>query len=101
MTNKIHRDVITIGDKQDVHNQMAKWSYTQIENVDVDVSEISYFEQRKTLCQNEAQLTDNAIDIFHAFVDHISCSADTYVSLGDSNGVLTNSLIGTEHRSWG
>ena len=37
MTNKIHSDVITIGDKQDVHNQMAKWSYTQIENVDVDV----------------------------------------------------------------
>ena len=50
MTNKIHSDVITIGDKQDVHNQMAEWSCTQIENVDVDVSGTSYFEPRKTLC---------------------------------------------------
>ena len=50
MTNKIHSDVIMIGDKQEVYNRMAKWSYTQIENVDVDVSEISYFEPRKTLC---------------------------------------------------
>ena len=46
MTNKIHSDVIMIGDKQEVYNQMAKWSYTQIENVDVDVSGTSYFEPR-------------------------------------------------------
>ena len=26
------------------------------------------------------------IDTFLAFVDHMSCSADTYVSLGGSNG---------------
>ena len=42
---------------------------------------------------NEVQFTDNAIDNFLAFVDHISCSADTYVSLGGSNGCadqLTN-----------
>ena len=35
----------------------------------------------------------NAIDNFLAFVDHMSCSADTYVSLGGSNGCadqLTN-----------
>ena len=50
MINKIHSDVIMIGDKQEVYNQMAEWSCTQIENVDVDVSEISYFEPRKTLC---------------------------------------------------
>lgn len=42
---------------------------------------------------NEVQFTDNAIDNFLAFVDHMSCSADTYVSLGGSNSCadqLTN-----------
>lgn len=42
---------------------------------------------------NEVQFTDNAIDNFLAFVDHMSCSADTYISLGGSNGCadqLTN-----------
>lgn len=47
----------------------------------------------KLFATNEVQLTDNAIDIFLAFVGHMSCSADTYVSLGASNGCadqLTN-----------
>ena len=47
----------------------------------------------KLFATDEVQLTDNAIDIFLAFVDHMSCSADTYVSLGGSNGCadqLTN-----------
>ena len=47
----------------------------------------------KLFATNEAQFTDNAIDNFLAFVDHMSCSADTYVSLGGSNGCadqLTN-----------
>ena len=47
----------------------------------------------KLFATNEVQLTDNAIDIFHAFVGHMSCSADTYVSLSGSNGCadqLTN-----------
>ena len=47
----------------------------------------------KLFATNEVQLTDNAIDIFLALVDHMSCSADTYVSLGGSNGCadqLTN-----------
>lgn len=47
----------------------------------------------KLFATNEVQFTDNAIDNFLAFVDHISCSADTYVSLGGSNGCadqLTN-----------
>ena len=47
----------------------------------------------KLFATDEVQLTDNAIDIFHALVDHMSCSADTYVSLGGSNGCadqLTN-----------
>ena len=93
MTNKIHSDVITIGDKQDVHNQMAKWSYTQIENVDVDVSGFLISNRGKLFATNEVQLTDNTIDIFLAFVDHMSCSAKTYASLGDSNSCadqLTN-----------
>ena len=93
MINKIHSDVITIGDKQDVHNQMAKWSYTQIENVDVDVRGFLISNRGKLFATNEVQLTDNTIDIFLAFVDHMSCSADTYVSLGGSNGCadqLTN-----------
>ena len=37
--------------------------------------------------------TDNVIDNFLTFVDHMSCSADTYVSLSGSNGCanqLTN-----------
>ena len=93
MTNKIHSDVITIVDKQEVHNQMAKWSYTQIENVDVDVRGFLISNRGKLFATNEVQLTDNAIDIFLALVDHMSCSADTYVSLGGSNGCadqLTN-----------
>ena len=47
----------------------------------------------KLFASNEVQFTDNAIDNFLAFVDYMSCSADTYVSLGGSNGCadqLTN-----------
>ena len=93
MINKIHSDVITIGDKQEVHNQIAKWSYAQIENVDVDVSGFLISNRGKLFATNEVQLTDNTIDIFLALVDHMSCSAKTYASLGASNGCadqLTN-----------
>lgn len=72
---------------------MAKWSYTQIENVDVDVKGFLISNRGKLFATDEVQLTDNAIDIFLAFVGHMSCSADTYVSLGASNGCadqLTN-----------
>lgn len=47
----------------------------------------------KLFATNEVQFTDKGIDNFLAFVDHMSCSADTYVSLGGSNGCadqLTN-----------
>lgn len=47
----------------------------------------------KLFATNKVQFTDNAIDTFLAFVDYMSCSADTYVSLGGSNGCadqLTN-----------
>ena len=47
----------------------------------------------KLIVTNEVQFTDNAIATFLAFVAHMSCSADTYVSLGGSNGCadqLTN-----------
>mgnify|MGYP002584611072 FL=1 len=47
----------------------------------------------KLFATNEVQFTDSAIDNFLAFVEHMSCSADTYVSLGGSNGCadqLTN-----------
>lgn len=47
----------------------------------------------KLFATNEVQFTDNVIDNFLAFVDHMSCSADTYVSLVGSNGCadqLTN-----------
>lgn len=47
----------------------------------------------KLFATNEVQFTDNAIDNFLAFVDYMSCSTDTYVSLGGSNGCadqLTN-----------
>ena len=62
-------------------------------NIDVDVSGLLISNCGKLFATNEIQLTDNAIDIFHAFVGHMSCSADTYVSLGASNGCadqLTN-----------
>ena len=62
-------------------------------NIDVDVSGLLISNCGKLFATNEAQLTNNAIDIFLAFVDHMSCSADTYVSLGGSNGCadqLTN-----------
>ena len=82
-----------IGDKQEMHNQMAKWSYTQIVNIDVDVSGFLISNRGKLFATNEVQLTDNTIDIFLALVDHMSCSAKTYASLGDSNSCadqLTN-----------
>lgn len=47
----------------------------------------------KLFATNEVQFTDKAIDYFLTFVDQMSCSADTYVSLGGSNGCadqLTN-----------
>ena len=47
----------------------------------------------KLFATNEVQFTDKTIDNFLAFVDHMSCSADTYVSFGGSNGCadqLTN-----------
>ena len=47
----------------------------------------------KLFATNEVQFTDKSIDNFLTFVDHMSCSADTYVSLGGSNGCadqLTN-----------
>ena len=47
----------------------------------------------KLFATNEVQFTDNTIDNFFAFVDYMSCSADTYVSLGGSHGCadqLTN-----------
>ena len=47
----------------------------------------------KLFATNEVQFTDKTIDNFLAFVDHMSCSADTYISLGGSNGCadqLTN-----------
>ena len=62
-------------------------------NIDVDVSGLLISNCGKLFATNEIQLTDNAIDIFHAFVGHMSCSADTYVSLSGSNGCadqLTN-----------
>ena len=40
----------------------------------------------KLFATNEVQFTNNAIDTFLAFVDHMSCSVDTYVPLGGSNG---------------
>ena len=40
----------------------------------------------KLFATNEVQFIDSAIDNFLAFVDHMSCCADTYVSLGGSNG---------------
>ena len=53
-------------------------------------------EETKSLrAENDALKTENnkVIDNFLAFVDYMSCSADTYVSLGGSNGCadqLTN-----------
>ena len=49
--------------------------------------------EHSNIKENEVQFTDKAIDKFLAFVDHMSCSADTYISLGGSNGCadqLTN-----------
>ena len=52
----------------------------------------------KLFATNEVQFTDNAIDNFLAFVDHMSCSADTYFHLAVLMGALTNLQIGTEHK---
>ena len=52
----------------------------------------------KLFATNEVQFTDKAIDNFLAFVDYMSCSADTYVSLGGSNGCADQLTNWTEHR---
>lgn len=47
----------------------------------------------KLFATKDVVYTDNIINNFLSFVDHMSCSADTYVSLGGSNGCadqLTN-----------
>ena len=47
----------------------------------------------KSLTLSMLENSDNTIDNFLAFVDHMSCGADTYVSLGGSNSCadqLTN-----------
>ena len=45
----------------------------------------------KLFATNEVQFTDNAIDNFLAFVDYMSCSADTvYFTLSASKILLTN-----------
>ena len=59
----------------------------------MDVKGFLISNRGKLFATDEVQLTDNAIDIFLNLVDHMSCSADTYVSLGGSNGCadqLTN-----------
>jgi len=51
----------------------------------------------------EVSFPNGVIDTFCAFVDHMSCSAETYVSLGGSNGCadqLTN-WDGTQKRGLG
>ena len=58
-----------------------------------DFKQECVFNWAKLFATNEVQFTDNAIDKFLVFVDHMSCSAYTYVSLGGSNGCadqLTN-----------
>ena len=47
----------------------------------------------KLFATKDVVYTDSIINNFLSFVDHMSCSADTYVSLGGSNGCadqLTN-----------
>lgn len=47
----------------------------------------------KLFATNEVVYTESIINNFLSFVDHMSCSADTYISLGGSNGCadqLTN-----------
>ena len=51
----------------------------------IDIKQECVTSWTKLFATNEVQFTDNAIDSFLAFVDHMSCSADTYVSLGGSN----------------
>lgn len=51
------------------------------------------FNWTKLFATNDAVYTDTIINNFLSFVDHMSCSADTYVSIGGSNGCadqLTN-----------
>jgi len=48
---------------------------------------------RKLFATNDVVYTENIICNFLSFIDHMSCSVDTYVSLGGSNGCtdqLTN-----------
>lgn len=47
----------------------------------------------KLFATKDVVFTDSIINNFLSFVDHMSCSADTYVSLGGTNGCadqLTN-----------
>ena len=72
-----------------------KWGEENVIGFDVHCDETSIHAHVQTVPVEQVKKrgTDNAIDTFLAFVDYMSCSADTYVSLGGSNGCadqLTN-----------
>lgn len=52
----------------------------------------------KLFATKDVTYTKDAISNFLSFVDHMSCSADTYVSLGGSNGCADE--LGCYAKDW-
>ena len=87
------KNIIGLGTRKDIEAATNKFLSGMSWKGFTDFQQECVTNWTKLFATNEVQFTDNAIDNFLAFVDHMSCSADTYVSLGGSNGCadqLTN-----------
>ena len=87
------KNIIGLGTRKDIEAATNKFLSGMSWKGFTDFQQECVTSWTKLFATNEVQFTDKAIDNFLAFVDHMSCSADTYVSLGGSNGCadqLTN-----------
>ena len=87
------KNIIGLGTRKDIEAATNKFLSGMSWKGFTDFQQECVTSWTKLFATNEVQFTDNAIDNFLAFVDYMSCSADTYVSLGGSNGCadqLTN-----------
>ena len=87
------KNIIGLGTRKDIEAATNKFLSGMSWKGFTDFQQECVTSWTKLFATNEVQFTNNAIDTFLAFVDYMSCSADTYVSLGGSNGCadqLTN-----------
>ncbi len=87
------KNIIDVGSQKGIEVATDKFLSDMSWHVFTDFQQECVCNWTKLFATNEVRFTATAIDNFLSFVDHMSCSADTYVSLGGSNGCadqLTN-----------